>query len=364
MPHELAIVGPVSPPYGGVSVHVERFLPYLDRAGIDYVVYNTAGPTEIPPRVISVARRNRWWFLKYLLTSKEPVIYFQNSQWAIWAASWFLSRLRGKKVIFILHGEMLRMAWESHGPFVRRCIRRGFDRVSRVVAVSPKVRDIVLSVGDYASKTIVAPAFIPLPAGDDDHTLVTDTHQAFRRDHDPLILAMGAPVLHKGSTDLYGIDMTIEMVDHLRQQYPRIGVLWFLLDIIGSDPNYTETMRRVIAERGLGAHWMFSPAVRTLQPFYRMADLYVRPTCTDGDAISVREALHFGVPVITSDAASRPEGTVTFATRDQADLDRKVSEMLDDLPAARARLTGLTSDCAADRIVTMLQEVIAEVKRS
>jgi glycosyltransferase involved in cell wall biosynthesis len=42
--------------------------------------------------------------------------------------------------------------------------------------------------------------------------------------------------------------------------------------------------------------------------------LMVRPTFADGDAISVREALALGVPVVASDAAPRPAGTLVFQT--------------------------------------------------
>ncbi len=42
----------------------------------------------------------------------------------------------------------------------------------------------------------------------------------------------------------------------------------------------------------------------------------LRTTWYDGDAISVREALHFGVPVIASDNGMRPEGTHLIPARD------------------------------------------------
>ena len=46
------------------------------------------------------------------------------------------------------------------------------------------------------------------------------------------------------------------------------------------------------------------------------ADLMLRTTWYDGDAISVREALHFGVPVIASDNGMRPKGTHLIPARD------------------------------------------------
>jgi hypothetical protein len=40
--------------------------------------------------------------------------------------------------------------------------------------------------------------------------------------------------------------------------------------------------------------------------------VYLRTTRTDGDAVSVREALDAGVPVIASDVVKRPVGVLTI----------------------------------------------------
>lgn len=52
----------------------------------------------------------------------------------------------------------------------------------------------------------------------------------------------------------------------------------------------------------------------------KQCDLVLRPTNTDGDALTIREALYFGVPVIASDAVRRPTGTILFRNRDAKDL--------------------------------------------
>jgi glycosyltransferase involved in cell wall biosynthesis len=45
------------------------------------------------------------------------------------------------------------------------------------------------------------------------------------------------------------------------------------------------------------------------------SDIMLRTTWYDGDAISVREALQLGVPVIASDNGMRPEGTHLIPAR-------------------------------------------------
>ena len=55
MADDLAIIGPFPPPIGGIATHLRRLLPYLEREGIDFLVYNASGPTNIDGQVVSVS---------------------------------------------------------------------------------------------------------------------------------------------------------------------------------------------------------------------------------------------------------------------------------------------------------------------
>jgi glycogen synthase len=58
------------------------------------------------------------------------------------------------------------------------------------------------------------------------------------------------------------------------------------------------------------------------------ADVVVRSTFADGDAITIREALDLGVPVVASDAGCRPPGVVLFLKGDSQDLLAKLGHVL------------------------------------
>ena len=60
----------------------------------------------------------------------------------------------------------------------------------------------------------------------------------------------------------------------------------------------------------------------------RSSTIFLRPTLYDGDAISVREALALGTPVIASNTDFRPEGTLLFDIGNFEDLKDKISECL------------------------------------
>ena len=52
-------------------------------------------------------------------------------------------------------------------------------------------------------------------------------------------------------------------------------------------------------------------------PIFKYARVYVRPTKTDGDSLSVREALAMGCAVVTSDKAKRPSGALVYHTAEE-----------------------------------------------
>lgn len=359
MPHALAILGPIPPPHGGIAVHLERLLPHLDQAGIDFRVYNTAGETAVPDRIVSVASSKKSWFVRYLLTSREPVVYMLNVKWQAWLATWVLSRLRGVKVVLSLQGEDLRLAFSQAHPLLHRWIVAAFESAERVVVASDPLRDHLSTLGDFADKTEVIPYFIPPVSRPGDEGRVSEQIREFCADHDPVLLATGGAVLRDGTTDLYGIDMTLELVDRLRADHPRIGVLWSFLELIGTRWDYYEKMKAEVERRGLGARWLFSPPQDVFHPVYEMADLLVRPTFTDGDSISIREALHFRLPTVTSDAAPRPEGAVIFPNRNLDAYESAVRDTLQRLPELRRELGRIRSQCAVEREVALLKEVIA-----
>ena len=58
----------------------------------------------------------------------------------------------------------------------------------------------------------------------------------------------------------------------------------------------------------------------------------VRPTSSDGDSVSVREALTLGVPCVATDVAVRPPGTIVARAGNAADLAEKLEAAFTERP--------------------------------
>jgi len=88
-------------------------------------------------------------------------------------------------------------------------------------------------------------------------------------------------------------------------------------------------MKQRISDKQIEENFLFQTKPCQMYPIIMKSDLFLRPTNTDGDAVSIREALHFKVPAVASDVCPRPEGTILFKCRDIDDLTSKVKEVLD-----------------------------------
>lgn len=343
---------------------------HLDRADVDYVVYNTSAETTAsepaaPSERIQPVGPLGWpWFVRYVLRGPEPVVYVHSSRWDVWAATWWLARARGKSVIIALHTDSLRRLWPVRGWLARRAVLGAFRAAAKLIAVNAHIRDFIDDVAGLGDRTAVIPAFIEPVARPDDDDAVDPAVRSFCESHHPVILANGAPIVYDDGRDLYGIDMTIELLDRLRAAWPKIGVVWYVLKFAGWSPSYLEKMAEQIGRRGLEPQWLFVEPTGEMYPVFRDVGLFVRPTCSDGDAVSIREALHFGVPVVASDAAPRPAGTIVFASRDQDDFVAKVRTTLESLDDERAKLADLPSGSAVAEEVDLLKRAIQEMRNT
>ena len=85
------------------------------------------------------------------------------------------------------------------------------------------------------------------------------------------------------------------------------------------------------------------------------ADILLRTTRFDGDAISVREALFLGTPVIATDNGMRPEGIHLIGVGDKDGLAQKVSVIATAEKQQRIERTSDTSNIT--NIVRLYEEL-------
>ena len=330
---DVALIGSYPPPYGGISVHLQRLVEFLQTQDINVVLYNTVSASCVPGSVVSVSRHKILWFLRFCLRHRCRIVHLESCNWFSRLLFGIMARFRKGKYLISIQGrsitEALRVSRLRSG--LTRWVLRQMDMV--IASNEDIERECLDDVGLPRENVRMIPAFIP-PDPDNAPELpeyVVD----FLETHSPLISSVGWIGQINMGSDLYGIDMMIELVDLLKEDYPNIG---FVLSINGGQKADIERLVTECRERVGDRFLAVQESLPDIGHILRSSDLFVRPTNTDGDSVSVREALYLGTPVVASDAVPRPDICRLFATRDTDAFAKCVRKALTDLPALKKQV--------------------------
>jgi glycogen synthase len=190
-----------------------------------------------------------------------------------------------------------------------------FRRFDHVISVNPEIAHVMLRYGVKPERlsTIRPDAAHQAPISPQ----LPERLRNFSEAHSPLLLTV---VLLEPE---YDVTLQIETLGAIRQDHPEAGLL-----IIGSGSLEAE-LRQKIAEQPWSGHILLAgdvPHPDTMRAI-QDADMLLRTTLYDGDAVSVREALHLGTPVIATDTGLRPPGVVLMKLHDPVSLRAAVSQV-------------------------------------
>lgn len=358
----IAILGGYPPPYGGVSNHVQRLVALLEEHSIPYRVYNAASRAENRPHVISVYSHRYLWMVGYTLWGREPTVYMMSDRLSAWVAGALMARVRGKRVIVQLRNEYI-ADWEKKSSWRRAVAKAAMKTFSGVVAVNTYLAEVARKLGVDEDRLLWAPGFLPPLASSFDRKGVHPSVWRFLQDRSPVIAANGK-VLWYRDTDVYGLDLMVELARTLKPIYPDFAlVVCFLESERPGEPERIAELRVQIARYGLQHHVLLNTHKGVFLPVLAEADVFLRPTSTDGDACSVREALAYGIPAVVSDCVPRPDGVYLFQNRNLDDLRRVVQQALDANPSRRAPRAMALSDELNQRVKQYLDFITGVAPR-
>jgi len=303
------LVGPYPPPHGGISVHVLGIERHLAEAGVSCQVLDTS-------------RVRSWIGFSFALlhyAMKGWTVHFHTNGHN--GKSWLLALWCGivgqcsENRLLTLHSGMAPGYMLAQRGWRRYLMGLTCRLYSRVICVSTAIRDAVVLLGLPADRTDVAPAFLETES----RAVVSDRKiLEWLEQHQPLF-----------STALffrpeYGFELLVTAVARLRLRYPSVGCL-----VMGIGEQELEA-KKLVCESGLENHIWLSGDIDhdACLALISRSDVYVRPTLSDGDSISVREALALGVPVVASRVGTRPAGAILFEPGDLTDLLSKIDSAL------------------------------------
>jgi len=129
--------------------------------------------------------------------------------------------------------------------------------------------------------------------------------------------------------DIYGLEQIAPLIIGLRDKFPKVGVCTVISGT--HDHHHRQQIYALREDAGLVNDWLLLEGGGPAVALFKRCDLFLRPTISDGDSLSVRECLSFGVPVVASDAVVRPKGCCLYPTGDTDAMVEKVLEALDSI---------------------------------
>jgi glycosyltransferase involved in cell wall biosynthesis len=341
---DLILVGPYPPPLGGVSAHVVRLAAGARGHGLSVGIINHFRTRPGDPRILADLRRNPWRYWRVLRRVRARVVHYHHARWStLLATAWALRRSSARTVVTV-HGRGLEVFLSSRVPMVAWLTRRALRSFDELIAVSPEIGQ---ALGPVVGHPVpVLPAY--LDGCDDEDGALSPEADAFLRQGPSLVIAAYRLTATPSGRTIYGLETALESFASLGSLHPDLRLVIFLATPARSrreSRRLQELLRRTL-DRSL------RPRVgifygQPLEPALRLAAVYLRPTLTDGDAVSVREALAAGVPVLASDVVTRP-ATVTALPLDTALWTQEIARILNQGAALHEREIVSRADCLGE----------------
>lgn len=278
------LVGARPPPTGGVATHCDELLRALWARGREATLID-------PRRRQGDGRPALLWHLGRARRRGALVHLHTNGHNR---NSWLLAALcaSGRPALLTLHSGLAPAYIAAH----RGAVRAVVERYDHVVVVNEAIAAALDEAGLAPSRRSIIAAFTPASLA---FRLAPPGLRQLRRTHPVLVACALAPGIE------YGATVMLEAFAALRRRLPTAGLLL-----------YGPGTRDLPAQEGvyrLGE--LDRPRALAV---VAAADVFVRPTLADGDAISVREAQALGRRVVASQAGARPPGVLTFPVGDAA----------------------------------------------
>jgi glycosyltransferase involved in cell wall biosynthesis len=320
------MVGRLPPPIGGVTIHTDRLMGWL----------SDTKEVKINHVAVSLLALFRFAMNSVCVRRKPMLVHCQTS--SIWGLAIteliLMCTFNEAKLVYSIHSEFWVPRYMSSSGIRIWLAKLFLRRVDLLIADNSRIAN---DIRCYVNRVEVITPFLP-PRGQLGDISLAGYLGLGNFDSPVLVFnAYKLSYLNDGS-DVYGLD--ILMGAYLKLTIP----LALVILIPQLSDNENQRIRDMVASaQGCinqdRVHIVSKVDIEGWKVIAK-ADLFVRPTITDGDALSVREGLYYGVPTIASNCTIRPDGVILFRTGDINDLADKIISAVNCPKAAHKSTSG------------------------
>lgn len=308
---KVLLIGVFPPPLGGIAVHLKRVKVKLEAQKCTVWAWDVG-----TGRYLKYYRQ----LVRFYLQKRPQVIIYHTLQLRSLPIELFIllimSKILKSQTIAVIHSArfVARIGW-LNGKITGLLV--GF--YDQVVLVSDQLKgQLEPKIKLNRVNLAVESPFLPPDLSEKQAILerVPGSLKVFLATHAPIITVSITRLDLWQGQDLYGTDLAVQAFELFRQDCPKAGLL-----IVLGNPNGKKL--NICSNTYLLTEWPDE-----MWPLIAESDLFIRPTRSDCNAISVREALYLSVPVVASNVCVRPTGTILFKSGDVQDLYEKMKQIL------------------------------------
>lgn len=298
------LIGNYPPPIGGVTIHVKRF----------FYRYKSSDEMKL-----------------ILLDIKKNKVYIGNQTFSLGSVIWqilsvdiihihlssnikifisLLYKLLNKKVIYTQHNTRIKDIY---------LFKVFMLFVDKLILVNDK--DISESVQKYNYALI--PAFLPSIESTSLPNNLLDGLKKYKN----IISTNCFQMTFVDGKDLYGFDLCVESFKSLVKSNKIKNTLLILVDPSGTTKEYVQKLLATFKEKNNCYIQYISNKIDFCE-LTKLSTLVIRATRSDGDSLTIREAIYVKTPIIASDVTYRPEGTILFRQEDSDDLAKRILDVI------------------------------------
>lgn len=339
-------LGPIPPPEGGVSRHIAALRDGLAARGLDCRLVATTRSEPKSRSADNVYPQSPLALVSYLRDSDADIFHLHlggDITLRVLALALAVAKT-AEHSILTMHSGGFPQAIAGSTIFRKKFTASILKNFDRIIAVSDEIADALTELGIPQAKIEAIPPYslhLPDPDIQPDEQL-----RDFLDGHSPLLVAVG------GLEAEYAPIEQIAAVKELIGDLPNVGL------VIAGDGSLRETASDSIADSGLAENILLAGNVSHDLSLHlmRKADVSLRTTRFDGDAISVRESLFLGTPVLATRVGTRPAGIQFIDELTPSSIAQGVRKILA-LPRSEKRTAG--SDLSQiERVIELYEKVI------
>ncbi|MHA1729282.1 MAG: glycosyltransferase [Promethearchaeota archaeon] len=304
-------IGTLPPPLGGISVYLHRL---SQRFPEDiFIDYNKLG-----------FFRFNYWILQQLFSKEKKEFIIHSNNTRIRMIFFLLCLISKHDYSLVIHAITIFDDYNKSNPFYKFLIKKMLNKASNIQVVNHFMLKQLKIMDLKNPNVIIKPAFLPPLENNEKDILISYDKQflEFLKARKPLLISNAHALEFYKDHDLYGLNTCIELTYQLKKEFPNLGFI-FALANDKINETYLQKMKKRIRRLNIEKNFFMLTGQKIIWPLFKKVDLMIRPTITDGDSVSIREALYFKLPVIASDVVSRPKPCITYNYDDFEDLFQK-----------------------------------------